>query len=237
MNKIKELNEFCTIVKENEEKLQHHLENGSLTDYFVNLIRVKEENSINNTYNEEIIKYDGSRNNEIIIASINDQHCEENVKEVFHKLEAVKEEELVNNSFNDSFYSSEEEDNVTLSSIKEEKEQKKTENKINRKNPKTSKNNKSDKCKENFIGQFNCLTCDEICESHEKLREHYKTSHTKKSDNKTEPTYTEKVENGKTMYKCGSCEKVYAKKYIKRHTYYHTNERPYVCKLCGKHLN
>ncbi|CAH0403588.1 unnamed protein product [Chilo suppressalis] len=89
------------------------------------------------------------------------------------------------------------------------------------------------------ITQFKCLTCFEMFNSQNVLLNHYNTEHHKKvKDQNTEDHFTLILSQDgySLLFKCSVCSKEYSnKKSVSRHYLLaHVNERPFVCKLCGR---
>jgi uncharacterized C2H2 Zn-finger protein len=88
------------------------------------------------------------------------------------------------------------------------------------------------------IIKFKCLTCFAVLETQNSLLNHYNMEHNKKSKVKLEEDNYKIVtsSDGSVIFHCDICKKEYnSKKSIIRHIALgHMNERPFLCKLCGK---
>lgn len=239
LNKIDQIYEFYASVKHNQQILLQHLENESLTIYYSTLsnnVYIKEEGKIKK---DLIVKHEKrninlgtfeTKENIVNVPSAAELWKENKINELENQTQRIKVEGL-NFDINE-VYSTDDDDNILLSSLKERKVDKLTpatrnEQEKHKKDIRESSRNK-------FIDTFNCITCDNVCQTYDELKAHYKNEHKKEKSGINETTFTEYVSNGNVMYKCDKCSKDCSKKNMKTHLLYHSNERPYVCKLCAR---
>lgn len=246
VNKIEQLDEFCTRIKENEIKLHHYLGNGTLQDYYLKLtndIHVKEEkyDSIIFCESKYLINED-YYDNGVLEEDIRIEKREDNKSINFDECDNMKIETSADDC-NKTTCSSD--DEITLSSIKKDKETNapvKASKKIEKVRPEKSSNIKNIKeanintdLKTDNVKQFTCLTCHKLCDSQTELIKHYHNEHMNKTHITVKHKYTETEIEGNITYKCDSCDKTCKnKKDIIKHFAVHNEERPLICTPCGK---
>ncbi|XP_075987141.1 zinc finger Y-chromosomal protein 2-like [Anticarsia gemmatalis] len=239
-NKVEEMYEFCAKIKENEKMLQQNLEKGSLVDYYLNLHNVTVQAEVEPRKFDIVLlvsecdEKGGVENKSDIPEQVEVKYLKEQEKEIppvqetlpepvipmnEESNDVIKDDVFINSNIYENIMSDDE--NLTLCPENQRKE-KQIKSFCKKKIPVTS-----------ILKNYNCLTCDIVCDSHIKLKEHYKSEHTER-DETIEQTYTETIVDGKTLYNCDKCNKKYCKKYIKSHLMFHRNDRPYFCKLCGR---
>lgn len=222
INKIDQINEFSNKVKENEQTLESYAQNGTLESYYRSL-----KNGFPNKHENKHLEVTDDVRNDSELLTLKGN---EDTDFIQTKNTDFKVEDTMNNDFEISINNSMDgEDDSGASNFHNHPEDA-TELVKNtfREVIEIKESTKT------VLDQYSCLTCSKTCETHVDLREHYNKEHTNKNNKITEPTYTKTIINGKVMYKCDVCSKIYSKKYLNRHLLFHKGVRPYVCRLCCK---
>lgn len=245
LNKIEEISYFIKKVTENQQTLKQHWNNGisDLENFYLSL---KSRSNVK----EEITEIPLDEN-KLKISFKN----EADEKQPIIKVEEIIFEETYDHSSDDEILSlpikaKKKRNTVKIKNKTTKLNSKKVKPVRTTTDTKTEKNIVTDsiEAKENMDStkddqitdiKFKCLTCFNLLDSKRDLVLHYKQEHGKNVviDQTIQNCYSTIKKEGSVKYKCGKCSKVYIKKRdIRRHMIAHTENRPFVCNICGKSL-
>ncbi|KAJ2948866.1 hypothetical protein O0L34_g5793 [Tuta absoluta] len=231
-DQIDQIRSFLKTVIENQNTLYRHLKSGKdcLNDFYLslknikdeatdNLIKVKEENSCENTKTEievEIKQESNENNHEEGTAFSSDDEV---------TLMSLKnKQEIADRKIDITFNC-------------EKTKSKKTIFDTSSQNNSDATDTKENVPKHTTIFEFKCLMCFEVFDTRVNLTHHYKKVHKPINTATCDlNNYSTVVVDGETKFKCGLCDKIYNRRGITQEhiKYVHDKNRPYTCKVCGR---